>query len=202
MSIASPASNTGPWGHGFDVSMIMPKPLSRAYDTISGAILFRIRLPISCCWVPNSSCASCTARSKSFCLLSICFFRLASASSFSLSCCVLSCFFKPSSSSFWLFSSFCLGSNFFCRAATSRCPSLLPKMAPSMLMAPTFVPVMGPGAVAAFEAAGLAGAADGVAALPVWANAENVNVTTTARRTRKNLLVIGSVELLGTWFRE
>jgi hypothetical protein len=29
-----------------------------------------------------------------------------------------------------------------------------------------------------------------------------VNVTALARRTRKNLLFIGSVELLGTWFRE
>jgi hypothetical protein len=48
------------------------------------------------------------------------------------------------------------------------------------------------------EAAGAAG----VVALPVWANAEKVRVTAQARRTRKNLLVIGSVELLGTWFRE
>jgi hypothetical protein len=85
---------------------------------------------------------------------------------------------------------------------TSRWPSLLPKMASLMLMVPTLlVPVVVAGAVAA----GLAGAdtaLEGVAALPVWANAENVNVTATARRTRKNLLVIGSVELLGTWFRE
>jgi hypothetical protein len=43
---------------------------------------------------------------------------------------------------------------------------------------------------------------DGVAALPVWANAENVNVTATARSTRRNLLVIGSVELLGTCLSE
>jgi len=32
---------------------------------------------------------------------------------------------------------------------------------------------------------------DGVAALPVWASAENVNVAATARRIRKNLLFIG-----------
>jgi hypothetical protein len=32
-----------------------------------------------------------------------------------------------------------------------------------------------------------------VAALPVWAKAEMVKVTAQARRTRKNLLVIGSV---------
>jgi hypothetical protein len=51
-------------------------------------------------------------------------------------------------------------------------------------------------------AAGVAAGLDGVAALPVWANAENANVTAMARRTRRNLLVIGSVELLGTWFRE
>jgi hypothetical protein len=71
-----------------------------------------------------------------------------------------------------------------------------------MLMAPTFVPVLGPVVVVGAEESGLAGVADGVAALPVWANAENVNVTAMARRTRKNLLFIGSVELLGTWFRE
>jgi hypothetical protein len=65
-----------------------------------------------------------------------------------------------------------------------------------MLMAPTLVPVLivGAGAEAADVAAGL----DGVAALPVWAKAETVKVTATARRIRRNLLVIGSVELLGT----
>jgi hypothetical protein len=61
-------------------------------------------------------------------------------------------------------------------------------------MAPTLVPVLGAGAAAGDEAAGLAG----VAALPVWANAEIVKLTAQARKTRKNLLVIGSVELLGT----
>jgi hypothetical protein len=40
-----------------------------------------------------------------------------------------------------------------------------------------------------------------VAALPVWANAENVSVTARTGRTRKELLFIGSVVLLGTWFR-
>jgi hypothetical protein len=43
---------------------------------------------------------------------------------------------------------------------------------------------------------------DGVAALPVWANAENVKVAARARRILKSLLFIGSIELLGTWFRE
>ena len=73
-----------------------------------------------------------------------------------------------------------------------------------MLMVPTFVPVLGPVVVAGAVAAGEAGVAAGLdgVALPVWANAENVNVTATARRTRTNLLFIGSVELLGTWFRE
>jgi len=69
-------------------------------------------------------------------------------------------------------------------------------------MAPTLVPVLGAVVVAAV-AAGLAGVAaglDGVAALPVWANAEIVKVTAMARRIRRSLLVIGSVELLGTWF--
>jgi hypothetical protein len=41
-----------------------------------------------------------------------------------------------------------------------------------------------------------------VAALPVWANAENVNVTAAARRIRRSLLFIGSVELLGTCLSE
>ena len=68
-----------------------------------------------------------------------------------------------------------------------------------MLMAPTLVPVM---AVAAGAPVELAGVVAGVAALPVWANAEKVNVAAAARRIRKNLLFIGSVELLGTWFRE
>ena len=73
-------------------------------------------------------------------------------------------------------------------------------------MVPTLVAPVGPVVVAGAEPAGVvAGAAaalDGVAALPVWASAENVKVTAIARRTRTNLLFIGSVELLGTWFRE
>jgi len=72
-----------------------------------------------------------------------------------------------------------------------------------MLMVPTLpgtgaVVVAGVDAAEGEEAAGL----EGVAALPVWASAENVNVAATARRTRRNLLFIGSLELLGTWFRE
>jgi hypothetical protein len=43
---------------------------------------------------------------------------------------------------------------------------------------------------------------EGVAAVPVWANAENVKVAARARRILINLLFIGSIELLGTWFRE
>jgi len=70
-------------------------------------------------------------------------------------------------------------------------------------MVPTLV---GPGVVVAgAEEDGVEGAAAaevGVAALPVWANAENVNVAAMARRTVINLLFIGLVELLGTWFRE
>jgi hypothetical protein len=65
-------------------------------------------------------------------------------------------------------------------------------------MAPTLVPELGADAAAGVDAAGL----DGVAALPVWANAEIVKVTAQARRTRKNLLFIGSVELLGTCLSE
>jgi hypothetical protein len=63
-------------------------------------------------------------------------------------------------------------------------------------------PVVVAGAEPAGVVAGAAAALDGVAALPVWASAENVKVTAIARSTRTNLLFIGSVELLGTWFRE
>jgi len=72
-----------------------------------------------------------------------------------------------------------------------------------MLMVPTLVPVLAP--VVGVAEAGLVGAAvapDGVAALPVWASAEIPKETATARKSRKYLLVIGSLELLGTWFRE
>jgi hypothetical protein len=78
-----------------------------------------------------------------------------------------------------------------------------------MLIAPTLVPVLGTGAGA--ETAGAAAGLDGVAALLVWANAEIAKRTAAPRKIRKNLLVIGSVELLGTsyrnmlsqtWFRE
>jgi len=71
-------------------------------------------------------------------------------------------------------------------------------------MVPTF-PIVGAVVVVAGEVGGAedegAAGLDGVAALPVWASAENVNVTAPARRVRKNLLFIGSIELLGTWFR-
>jgi len=56
-----------------------------------------------------------------------------------------------------------------------------------------------PGAAAA--AAGAAGAAvapDGVAALLVWAKAEIATKAAAARRVCRNLLFIGSIELLGT----
>jgi hypothetical protein len=75
-----------------------------------------------------------------------------------------------------------------------------------MLMVPSLV-VPVPVAIVG-EAAGVAGAlpAPAGAALPVWANAENVNPkisekTALARKDRRNLLVIGSVKLLGTLFR-
>ena len=81
---------------------------------------------------------------------------------------------------------------------------MLAKIASWMLMVPTFVPVAFVVVVAGAEVAGVADAAPapvGVAALPVWASAENVNVAAAARSIRTNLLFIGSVELLGTWFR-
>ncbi|HEY6764510.1 MAG TPA: hypothetical protein VI386_07040 [Candidatus Sulfotelmatobacter sp.] len=70
-----------------------------------------------------------------------------------------------------------------------------------MLIVPTRVPV--PPVAAGRAGAGFAAAElGGVAALLVWANAEMVNNTAAVRESRKNLLFIGSVELLGTWFRE
>src|SRR5579862_4163763 len=71
---------TGLCGHGFDVSTIMPYPFSCEYFTIIGAIFCKMRLAMSCCWLPNSSWASCTLRSNSFCLPSICFLRVSRAS--------------------------------------------------------------------------------------------------------------------------
>jgi hypothetical protein len=71
-----------------------------------------------------------------------------------------------------------------------------------MLIVPTLVPEP---VVTGVEGAGAVGAAEGsgeVAALLVWASAEIAKKTATARESRKNLLVIGSFELLGTWFRE
>jgi hypothetical protein len=64
-------------------------------------------------------------------------------------------------------------------------------------MVPT-LPVLG-GGVAGADDAGVdddAAGLDGVAALPVWASAENVNVAATARRTRRNLLFIGLLNSL------
>ena len=72
-------------------------------------------------------------------------------------------------------------------------------------MVPTFPGPAGTGLVAGAEdpgADGVAAPEDGVAALPVWAKAENVKVAAIASTTLKNLLFIGLVELLGTWFRE
>ena len=74
-----------------------------------------------------------------------------------------------------------------------------------MLMVPTLPGPVGIGAVAAAEGAEGKPAAgeDGVAALPVCANADNVRVAAAiASRTLRNLLFIGLIELLGTWFHE
>src|SRR5579862_346080 len=49
ISNASPASNTGPCGHGFEVSITKPNPLSCAYFTTMGASLVSTLLAISCC---------------------------------------------------------------------------------------------------------------------------------------------------------
>ena len=84
-------------------------------------------------------------------LASICFTSLSRDSSFSLSCWALSCFLRLSISSAKPFSSFCLGSNFLLSASKSRRPSLEAKIACSMLMVPTLVPVALAAAAAAAE---------------------------------------------------
>src|SRR5712692_70574 len=115
------------------------------------------------------------------------------------------------------FSSVCFGSSFLLRASKSRRPSFVAKIACSMLMVPTFVPVA---PVVAAATAGLGDAAEGDADADgaagdaaagdddagdadalVWARAATETVKTRARRILKNLLVIGSVELLGKWFQ-
>jgi hypothetical protein len=70
-----------------------------------------------------------------------------------------------------------------------------------MLIEPTFPGPVGTAAVAGAEGA-LGKPEDGVAALPVWAKAENVSVAAIASKTLRNLLFIGLIELLGTWFHE
>jgi hypothetical protein len=71
-------------------------------------------------------------------------------------------------------------------------------------MVPTLPGPVGTGVVAGADPAegALGTGEDGVAALPVWAKAENVSVAAIARKTLRNLLFIGLIELLGTWFRE
>jgi hypothetical protein len=50
-------------------------------------------------------------------------------------------------------------------------------------------------------AEGALGMVAGAAALPVWAHAEVIEKTAMVRKERRNLLVIGSLKLLGTMFR-
>jgi hypothetical protein len=71
-----------------------------------------------------------------------------------------------------------------------------------MLMAPTLVPVFAEAGVAGAEEGAVAVEPAGVAALPVWASAEIVQKTAVARKNRRSLLFIGSLELLETRFRE
>src|SRR6266478_2140005 len=176
---------------------------------MSGAILVRILFPISPCWFWKSSCASWVKRSKLFCFASICFTSLSRDSSFSLSCWALSCFLRLSISSAEPFSSFCLGSNFLLSVSKSRRPSLDAKIACSMLMVPTLVPVALGSAAAPAAAEGALGVA-ATAAVPAagsaWARAKRERPNTTATVTRVNLpitnllvaslLIIGSFELL------
>jgi hypothetical protein len=72
-------------------------------------------------------------------------------------------------------------------------------------MVPTLPGPVGTGLVAGADDAAegaLGRPEDGVAALPVWANAENVSVAAVVSKTLRNLLFIGLIELLGTWFHE
>src|SRR5437870_2458040 len=109
-------------------------------------------------------------------------------------------------------SSVCFGSSFLLRASKSRRPSFEAKIACSMLMVPTFVPVA---PVVAAPTAGLGDAAEGDADADgaagdaaagdddagdadalFWARAATETVKTRARRILTNLLVIGRLNSL------
>ena len=67
-----------------------------------------------------------------------------------------------------------------------------------MLIVPILVPPVGAALGAEGRALGEAAAPVPAVGLPVWAVTEIAETAATARRSRKNLLFIGSVELLGT----
>src|ERR1019366_5016705 len=86
--------------------------------------------------------------------------------------------------------------NFLASVSKSRRPSLEAKIACSMLMVPTLVPVALAAAAAAAEGALGAAAAGAPAAGSAWARAKRERPNTTATVTRANFLIIGSFELL------
>src|SRR5690242_5428777 len=110
----------------------------------------------------------------------------------------LSCLFNASSSSFLVFRSLNLGSNFFCSALMSRWPSLVAKMACSTLMAAILVAVgLNAGAVGTGSAA--PGAAGNAAEEepPAWAKAATEK-TTAAAMEHTNLSFMGSLNSFNT----
>src|SRR5882672_4690664 len=134
-------------------------------------------------------------RSKTFCLASICLRKVAAASSFILSPWVVSCFLRLSISSLAVFSSACFGSSFLVRVSRSRRPSLQEKIAPSMLMVPTLVPVAGGMADADADDGALGTAALSAGAVCAIAVSDRANVAAT--RILINLLVIDPLDSFG-----
>src|SRR5690349_3427030 len=108
-----------------------------------------------------------------------------------------SCLFSASSSSFLVFRSLNLGSNFFCSALMSRCPSLVAKIACSTLMAAILVAFgLNVGAGAGSAAPGAAGnAADEEP--PAWAKAATQR-TSAAAMEHTNLSFMGSLNSFNT----
>src|SRR5579864_6082652 len=93
------------------------------------------------------------------------------------------------------FSSVCLGSSFLLRASKSRWPSLLAKIACSMLIVPILPPV--PAAVVSgVVAAALGAAGNAGSALALCARAATEKTNTVARRNRGNFLVMGCLNSL------
>src|ERR1700676_4756109 len=95
------------------------------------------------------------------------------------------------------FNSVCLGSSFLLSASKSRWPSLLAKIACSMLIVPILFPVAVAAVVSGVVAAALGAAGNAGSALAVCARAATEKTNTVARRNRARFLVMGCLNSLG-----